>query len=570
MKMMYGKYLNMAVLAGLCAGLVLSGCVNRSVRLPVEKTSVPKKTSSEKHSQIPEPVRPEQPLVKILSREAEKFFIQKNYQDGLLIYNQAFASASEKDRPALLEEIESALARTPAPEIEKFMAIKNIQLPGSLLLYWTGLNYAASNDRKKAAQALEKFLTLYPSHPYFSDAKDLLHVIRQSFFRRDTIGCLLPLTGKYASFGQRALLGIQVAIQELSEKYHKKFNLIIKDTHADSVVAEQEVEQLKNDNVAGIVGPLLALDSAGAEAQKLQIPMIAMTQKSDFPLRGDYLFSNFITPQMQVETLGAYLFSTLGLKKAAILYPDEKYGRKYMNLFWDVADRYGAKIMGAEAYDGRKTDFTIPIQKLTGQFYPVPECLMPEDTDQSGLSEDLSQDMAVRETKPNPRTKKQPSKIEIDFQALFIPDSASALNMLLPQLAYNDIRGVYLVGTNLWHNKSLLKNSDGYHNKAVITDGFFAAGKNPATARFAEKFKALFHRAPGFIEAIAHDSASILFITAMDEKIDSCTALKNALQQGNRIFEGATGNTIFDHQGRAQKSLFLITVKKGRFAEITR
>jgi uncharacterized protein (DUF1697 family) len=101
-------------------------------------------------------------------------------------------------------------------------------------------------------------------------------------------------------------------------------------------------------------------------------------------------------------------------------------------------------------------------------------------------------------------------------------------------------------------------------------DGFFAEGTNPATIRFAAKFRNLFHRNPGFIEAIAHDSASILFITAMDEGIDSCTALKNTLQQGNRIFEGATGNTIFDHQGRAEKSLFLMTVKKGRFTEITR
>jgi ABC-type branched-subunit amino acid transport system substrate-binding protein len=298
--------------------------------------------------------------------------------------------------------------------------------------------------------------------------------------------------------------------------------------------------------------------------------MIAMTQKSDFPLRGDYLFSNFITPQMQVETLGAYLFSTLGLTKAAILYPDEKYGRKYMNLFWDVADRYGAEITGAEAYDGHKTDFTLPIQKLTGQFYPVPDCLIPENTEQADITGDQAQDMVERETQPGPRAKKQPPKVKIDFQALFIPDSASALNMILPQLAYNDIRGVYLVGTNLWHNKSLLKNSGGYHNRAVITDGFFAEGTNPATIRFAAKFRNLFHRNPGFIEAIAHDSASILFITAMDEGIDSCTALKNTLQQGNRIFEGATGNTIFDHQGRAEKSLFLMTVKKGRFTEITR
>ena len=97
--------------------------------------------------------------------------------------------------------------------------------------------------------------------------------------------------------------------------------------------------------------------------------MIALTQKSEFPLGGDYLFSNFITPQMQVRTLGRYLFGNLGVKKIAFLYPDEKYGRTYMNLFWDMADEYGVQVVGVEAYDGNKTDFREPIQKLTGEYY---------------------------------------------------------------------------------------------------------------------------------------------------------------------------------------------------------
>jgi branched-chain amino acid transport system substrate-binding protein len=60
---------------------------------------------------------------------------------------------------------------------------------------------------------------------------------------------------------------------------------------------------------------------------------------------------------MQVRTLGAYLFQDLGIKKVAILYPDEKYGKKYMELFWDIVDEYEGQVVGVESYDGTKNRF---------------------------------------------------------------------------------------------------------------------------------------------------------------------------------------------------------------------
>jgi len=74
---------------------------------------------------------------------------------------------------------------------------------------------------------------------------------------------------------------------------------------------------------------------------------------------------------------------------------------------------------------------------------------------------------------------------------------------------------------------------------------------------------------PQFLEAISYDTASMLFLTAMDETIDSRQTLKDALQ-GKRIFEGVTGNTIFDKDGIAHRKLFLMTIKKGEFVEINR
>ncbi|MBT3176165.1 MAG: penicillin-binding protein activator [Desulfobacula sp.] len=543
----------------------LSACAKMPAKVPVEKEKVQKEKIEEDSPKIS--------IIKSLSHEAKKFAIQGDFQDALFIYNQALSQADADQKPQLISAIESVLVKTPAKTIQEFINIKNIHIPRSLLLYWLGLNYASENNAVKSREILEVFLLEYPDHPYYSDAADLVEDMKKSLFNRHTIGCLLPLTGKYAIFGKRALTGVQLAIQELSKKYDKQFKLIIKDTQANPDITIDCIQQLYKKNVAGIIGPLLMVHEAGQEAEKLQIPIIALTQKSDFSLKGEYLFSNFITPEMQVRTLGEYLFLNLGIKKVAILYPNEKYGKKYMKLFWDIVDEYEGEVVGVEAYDGKKTDFSDPIKKLTGQFFPIPDFLKPEsvipENDVKLNNDQADMDSAQTDALSDKPIKKGEEKIQIDFEALFIPDSPSKLNMILPQLAYYDAKGMYLVGTNLWHNKKLLKDVKGYNKQAVIADGFFDGSQNPATLEFTKKFKAVFNTKPKFLEAISYDTTSILFLSAMDETIDSRQSLKNALKV-RRIFKGATGNTFFDKDGTAHRDLFLMTIKKGKFVEINR
>jgi len=568
MNVKYSTFLQYSLLLICSIILSLSSC-----------TKMPVTPSAEKDQQVikDEPVmsdkektdeedQPEPSMVKILSDQARQFEQQENYQDALFFYNQAFALASvqsdEQERSMLMADIDSLLSQTPARVIKEFIGIKNINLPESLLLYWLGLNYALEENSAEAVKTLETFLSQYPDHPYYLETVELVEAIKRSMFKREIIGCLLPLTGRYAIFGQRALTGIQMAIEELSNKYSKKFKIIIIDTKADPEIAAQGVRKLHKENVAGIIGPLLSIDKAGIEAQKLKIPLIALTQKSDFPLKGDYLFANFITPRMQVQTLGAYLFQELGIKKVAILYPDEKYGKIYMELFWDIVDQYSGEIVGVESYDGRKTDFKEPIQKITGEFYTIPDFLKPDTVEPEYM------EFSPLDIQEDPDEEEE-EKIEIDFQALFIPDSPSIVNMILPQLAYNDATDIYLVGTNLWHHKSILKDARGYNKNAVISDGFFNESQKPAVIEFTDRFQSLFDIKPKFLEAISYDTASMLLTFAMDESIDSRQALKDSLQ-GRRIFEGVTGKTVFDENGIAHRQLFLMTIKKGKFVEITR
>ena len=529
MKTEYRYYLRMFCLFSALSFFFLVSC------------AAPVKPLPEKDKALAKPVEPieqkEEPLsslVQVLSAEAEKFFLQENFKDALSIYDQLYPKLKEDQKLEMISKMESVLAKTPARDLEGWLENRETHIPKALLLYYLGLNHALENNPEKSIRSLEIFISEYPDHYHYYDALDLLETVKKSLFNPDTIGCLLPLTGKYAVFGQRALTGIQLAVQELSKKYSREFKVIVMDTQADPEMTVEGVKTLQEKNVAGILGPFLMEAEAGKEAEKFKIPLIAFTQKNDFPLQGDYLFANFITPEMQVQALGSYIFADLGIKKAAILYPDEKYGIRFMELFRDIAWEYEAEIVGIESYDGKKTDFTVPIRKISRAFLLASESPTPT----------------------------------LDFQALFIPDSPSRINLILPQLSFNDAGGMYLIGTNLWHDESLLKVAKGYNKKIIIPDGFLESSQKPVTEEFTKKFEALFHHKPQFLEAIAYDTASILFTTAMDETVDSREALKNALK-GKRIYEGVTGHTLFDEQGTAHRPLFLMTVKNGGFIEIT-
>ena len=139
--------------------------------------------------------------------------------------------------------------------------------------------------------------------------------------------------------------------------------------------------------------------------------------------------------------------------------------------------------------------------------------------------------------------------------------------MILPQLMYYNVSDAYLLGTNIWHNKALLKIAPENIKNTVITDGYFAQSRKPEAARFAEAFKAVYGEEPGFIEAIAYDTILMLVKTAMDPDINSREELKSALA-GNIIYNGVTGETMFETNRNARKELFFLTIENRSFVEI--
>lgn len=419
---------------------------------------------------------------------------------------------------------------------------------------------------------------------------------RSLIYRRTTIGCLLPLSGAYQVFGQKALNGIELAMAEAAVG-HPMVEILVRDTGSDDGRAAAAVAELANAGVAAIVGPIATAEAAAAVAQSIGMPMITLTQRDGVTNRGDFVFRNFITPQMQTEALVTHAVTTLGVRRFAILYPTDNYGKTFMNLFWDEVIHQGATVAAVVAYDGDQTDFADAVKKtvgldhiadaklaqalrpvlstgadrlpfadyggaLIGLYGPLPADFYPPSPDPA----DAMAPSLLWET-ANRNKVQEPVSI-VDFEAVFIPDAPRTAGLIIPQLAYYDASGPVLLGTNLWNSDELVKMSRGTVQGAIFPDGFFPNSQRPAVRRFVAAYTSIYGETPGFIEAISYDSAKLLLETVTRPSVHSKIGIRDALLK-TADFEGATGVTAFDYNGEVRKQPFLLTIRGSRLEEIT-
>lgn len=490
--------------------------------------------------------------------------------DAIDNYARARALAILSEQEVVTDKLQEAIARLDSTDIAILVSRPDEYLPMDYLMFQLGFNYAMEERYDEALTTLTEYLDIYPEHENQSLVENLIDEIKKNaVFNRYTIGCLLPLSGSYEVFGNRALKGIELALAQFSARPGTPpINIIVKDTAADPDKTMMALEELYHDQVAAILGPIVTSQIAGREAQQMGVPIIAFTQKDNIPEIGDKVFRNFITPDMQVQAIASLTVQSLGLSRFAILYPDETYGLTYMNLFWDKLLELGGTVVGVESYKPNQTDFIVPIKKLVGIYYEIPEDLKPEnDPDIASQDNEISRqsdDTTLEED--NEEAEEEPVAI-VDFDAVFIPDSPGKVGQIVPQLAYFDIEDVYLLGTNLWHSDSLIKIADQYVQGAIMPDGFFAQDTSPRVQKFVKLFEETYQETPDFVAAVVYDSAMILFDVLSRPHIKYRTEIRDELLKLDN-YPGVTGITRFDENGDVLKKMHLLRIKGKRFVEL--
>jgi branched-chain amino acid transport system substrate-binding protein len=362
---------------------------------------------------------------------------------------------------------------------------------------------------------------------------------------RDTIGCVLPLSGPHAELGNKALDAILLSAGMFDEKNKTLWKVVAQDSRGLPEETKKAIEYLANvENVMAIVavtGTPEALDAA-REASKREVPLILITSREEVTSESEYVFQHFLTPTQQVRTIVKYAINNLNCAIFSVLYPKDDYGEEMVKIFSEEVARAGGKVERAVSYNKNQTDFREEINKLTGNKISF----------------------AKKTSAKKPEIKE---KLTLDFEALFIPDSYKRVRMISSQLAFYDVKGIKILGTSLWNSPYLLKQGAEYLEGAVFPDSFFIYSVYPETNDFVDIYYTAYNRDPENIEALSYDTAGIIFSVLGNQGIQTRRELVAALMRLEN-YRGATGNISFGTDRVAQKTPFILRIKNGKLEQV--
>lgn len=448
-------------------------------------------------------------------------------------------------------------------------------------IYYRITSRLIEENRLHEAQKAAMDLVRSTSEQYWvSLGRQLLGRIERDLSpQKGVIGCLLPLTGSYAIYGQETLNGIQLGMDMFnSSGTGADLELVIRDTAGDVNRTLADMKELAAEyNLMAIIGPLAGqtVTAAAEKAGDLDIPIIILTQKEGLADEGGMVFRNFLTPRKEVGELVDRAVDEMGLKRFGILYPDNSYGRYFMNLFWDRLNEKGGTVKAVESYPPDETDFGNQIKKMVGLYYPRPESIarllekMKQEQaslvyevppDRSGKAEDMEGKEKVGEKDEEPEP-------FIDFDAVFIPDNYNEVALIAPQFPFYRVFNMQLLGTSLWHSQELIDNAGDYVQGAVFPSGFYNDQDSEPVQQFMKDYRAGFDSEPGLLAATGYDTIRLLKKIFEDYKIMDRKDVQASLNL-MKDFQGVTGKISFNEQGEVEKKPVLLTISGNKIVKI--
>lgn len=336
---------------------------------------------------------------------------------------------------------------------------------------------------------------------------------------RARIGCLLPLSGTYAPYGQRSLNGIKLALGENTDR------LVLRDSQGQPQLARAAIDELIADpDVIAVIGPLRSqvAETIAPRAERSGMPLVMLSQRDG--LTGTYVMQPTMTDRRQAAELAEYAIGVLKLTRFAILYPNDPYGTGLSTAFREEVERRKGQVIGALGYGTEAQEFSLEVLSVR------------KWVDDQGL------------------------------QAVFIPDSAGRAVALGSELR-RARPGLTLLGSSGWYDPAELGRSSGTIDGAVFVNGFFAASGRPATRRFVAAYESAYHATPEILEAQGFDAGTLV------GRVLAAGATTRAefpsVLGGLGPVEGATGSIRFSPDG-IERDLFLLQVSGGAVHEVGR
>jgi len=340
------------------------------------------------------------------------------------------------------------------------------------------------------------------------------------------IGVVLPLSGRYAPFGEAVRQGLELARTAMPSAASVRF--VYRDSAGDGAIAARLVEELAaQPQVLGVIGPLTSgeAQTAASQADRLQLPMLLLAPQQG--ATGDQVFRCALTDTVQVQALADYA-DRQGHRRHAVFYPANRGGERFAELFQMAVERQGGQVVARRSYPPAVVDLRQELEALAAEIR------------RSGSS---------------------------GAETLFLPDDARQIGQIVPQLGFSRLDQLQLIGIGAWSDPELVRLAGPQIEGAVFVDGFFADSPWPQVSDFVTRFTMAYGSAPGILAAQGYDVGRLAL--SLLTRGDGLQRL--AFRQGLgalRDFQGVTGLIRFNEQGDAEQTPFLLQVQDGSVVQI--
>jgi branched-chain amino acid transport system substrate-binding protein len=339
---------------------------------------------------------------------------------------------------------------------------------------------------------------------------------------RPIVGCLLPLSGNYAEYGNRVKTGMELAAQETH------LDLVYRDCPNPAQAARMVQELSQDPRVVALLGPLTSADAqAAAEAaQADSIPLIGLSQKQDLTIAGPEVFQAFLTPLLQIRALLHYTIGERGLKRYAMFTPDSAYGRAMAKVFEDELTAQGGTLVSQATYPPDNQNFSQALNPLITAYQPS--------------------------------TEGTPA-----FEGLFVPDDARTVAAIATQAAQQPLGKVQLLGSNLAQPKKGQTGIDQALNGILFPEAFFVGDPNPVVQSFVAAYRQRYGNEPDYLATQGYMVVRLMAHVLAGQTPPSRTELPEKLQALRDVpdlpwFKG------FASDRQPELALYILTIKDGQ------
>jgi ABC-type branched-subunit amino acid transport system substrate-binding protein/outer membrane protein assembly factor BamD (BamD/ComL family) len=456
--------------------------------------------------------------------------------------------SQEGEKRAVEDRVQELIDQSSRAELKELISQFSKGYPGDAALLKLADLYESSKEYFEAERELRRFLSTYPKHRAVSKVRSRLIAIKQIYLgNQHLIGVMLPLSGRMQPFGQQVLNGVRLAMDPAFNPVPDKFvGVVVKNTEGESSALQTGLDELAREyRVSAIIGPMLSRQVAAAapRADAYRIPLMTPAASQDWSKPWKFVLRNSVTNRQQASEIASYALNTLHLKRFCILHSDDGYGMEMMRIFSEEISKSGGEIIARASYDPQATDFGPQIKSL-------------KETDLSKygvLGPPPEQKGEVREYTPG-------------FDAVFLPADYDQAGLIAAQLAFYNIQGVTLLGTNGWDSQDLFRIGGKYIDGGIFVDGFFPGSTEPQVQSFVERYRNRFEEEPTLLAAQGYDAVSLV-LRALQQGAVTGEAVRDFLGRV-RNFSGVTGPITYTPDGDLAKRLYVIQAKDGKFVQL--